>query len=96
MLDGAARVKELLSATAELGMPAIAMTDHGNLFGAFDFYKQARQVGVKPIIGIEAYLAPESRFDRKRVKWADGGEDDVSSGGAYTHLTLLEIGRAHV
>ena len=89
MLDGAARVKELLSATAELGMPAIAMTDHGNLFGAFDFYKQARQVGVKPIIGIEAYLAPESRFDRKRVKWADGGEDDVSSGGAYTHLTLL-------
>ncbi len=45
--------------------------------------------GVKPIIGIEAYVAPESRFDKKRVKWAEGGEDDVSAGGAYTHMTLL-------
>jgi len=70
-------------------MPAIAMTDHGNVFGAFDFYKQANKVGVKPIIGIEAYVAPESRFEKKRVKWADGGEDDVSGGGAYTHMTIL-------
>jgi DNA polymerase-3 subunit alpha len=70
-------------------MPAIAMTDHGNVFGAFDFYKQAKKVGVKPIIGIEAYVAPESRFDKRRVKWAEGGEDDVSGGGAYTHMTLL-------
>ena len=70
-------------------MPAIAITDHGNVFGAFEFNKQARKAGVKPIIGIEAYVAPESRFDKKRVKWADGGEDDVSGGGAYTHMTLL-------
>ena len=89
MLDGAARVDELLKEVAAQEMPAIAITDHGNLFGAFDFYKKAKQNGVKPIIGIEAYVAPESRFDKRRVKWADGGDDDVSSGGAYTHMTLL-------
>jgi len=89
MLDGAARVADLVGEVAAQGMPAIAMTDHGNVFGAFEFYKQAKKVGVKPIIGIEAYVAPESRFDKRRVKWADGGEDDVSGGGAYTHMTLL-------
>lgn len=89
MLDGAARVGELIGEVAKQGMPAIAMTDHGNVFGAFDFYKQAKKNGVKPIIGIEAYVAPESRFDKRRVKWAEGGEDDVSGGGAYTHMTLL-------
>lgn len=89
MLDGAARVADLVGEVAAQGMPAIAMTDHGNVFGAFDFYKQAKKVGVKPIIGIEAYVAPESRFDKRRVKWAEGGEDDVSGGGAYTHMTLL-------
>ena len=76
MLDGAARLTELFEATARMGMPALAMTDHGNVFGAYDFYKQAKASGVNPIIGIEAYLAPESRFDRKKVKWAQGGEDD--------------------
>jgi DNA polymerase-3 subunit alpha len=70
-------------------MPAIAMTDHGNVFGAFEFHKSAKSAGVKPIIGIEAYVAPESRFDKRRVKWAEGGQDDVSGGGAYTHMTLL-------
>ncbi len=89
MLDGAARVDELVKEVARLEMPAIAITDHGNVFGAFEFNKQARKVGVKPIIGIEAYVAPESRFEKKRVKWAQGGEDDVSGGGAYTHMTLL-------
>ncbi len=89
MLDGAARVEELVKEVARQEMPAIAITDHGNVFGAFEFNKQARKAGVKPIIGIEAYVAPESRFDKKRVKWADGGEDDVSGGGAYTHMTLL-------
>jgi DNA polymerase-3 subunit alpha len=89
MLDGAARVDELVSQVAKEGMPAIAMTDHGNVFGAYDFYKKANAAGVKPIIGIEAYVAPESRFEKKRVKWADGGEDDVSGGGAYTHMTIL-------
>ncbi len=89
MLDGAARVGELVQAAAGQEMPAIAMTDHGNVFGAFDFYKQATKAGIKPIIGIEAYVAPESRFNKSRVKWADGGEDDVSGGGAYTHMTML-------
>jgi DNA polymerase-3 subunit alpha len=89
MLDGAARVGDLVNEVARLEMPAIAMTDHGNVFGAFDFYKQATKAGVKPIIGIEAYVAPESRFDKKRVQWAEGGEDDVSGGGAYTHMTIL-------
>ena len=89
MLDGAARIADLVKEVAAQGMPAIAMTDHGNLFGAFDFYKQAKSAGVKPIIGLEAYVAPETRFDKRRVQWAEGGDDDVSGGGAYTHMTLL-------
>ena len=89
MLDGAARVKELVKEVSVSGAPAIAITDHGNLFGAYEFYKEAQSAGVKPIIGIEAYVAPGSRHERKRVKWAEGGEDDVSGGGAYTHMTIL-------
>ena len=89
MLDGAARVDELVKEVARQEMPAIAITDHGNVFGAFDFNRKAIKAGVKPIIGIEAYVAPESRFTKSRVKWGDGGEDDVSGGGAYTHMTLL-------
>ncbi|WP_110181583.1 DNA polymerase III subunit alpha [Nocardioides solisilvae] len=90
MLDGAARLQDMAERTAELGMPAIAMTDHGNVFGAYEFYKKARNAGIKPIIGIEAYFTPNiSRFERKRVNFYQGGPDDVSSRGAYTHMTLL-------
>ncbi|MDG4771898.1 DNA polymerase III subunit alpha [Solwaraspora sp. WMMD792] len=90
MLDGAARLKELFAEANRLEMPALAMTDHGNLFGAYDFFKQATGAGVKPIIGLEAYLTPGTdRRDRTRVRWADGGENDVSGGGAYTHMTML-------
>ena len=90
MLDGAARVKPLIQAAAEQNMPAIAVTDHGNTFGAFDFWKSARDQGVKPIIGIEAYVTPGThRSDRTRVRWGDGAGDDVSGAGAYTHMTLL-------
>jgi DNA polymerase-3 subunit alpha len=89
MLDGAARLGDLFAETVNQGMPAIAMTDHGNVFGAYDFYQQARKAGVKPIIGTEAYIAPGSRFEKKRVRWAEGGEDDISGGGAYTHMTIL-------
>lgn len=89
MLDGAARLKDLAAEAARQEMPAIAMTDHGNLFGAYDFYKTMKSKGINPIIGLEAYVAPGSRFEKKRVKWAEGGEDDVSGGGAYTHMTLL-------
>nr|MDT0662034.1 DNA polymerase III subunit alpha [Micromonospora sp. DSM 115978] len=90
MLDGAARLKDLFAEANRLGMPALAMTDHGNLFGAYDFYKQATAAGIRPIIGSEMYLTPGTdRRDRTRVRWADGGENDVSGGGAYTHLTML-------
>ncbi|MFN2518594.1 MAG: DNA polymerase III subunit alpha [Jatrophihabitantaceae bacterium] len=90
MLDGAARLTELFAETARMGMPALAMTDHGNVFGAYDFYKKAAATGIKPIIGMEAYLTPNtSRYDRSRVRWSGGGEDDVSGGGAFTHMTLL-------
>ena len=90
MLDGAAKLGKLFERTAEMGMPALAMTDHGNVFGAHDFYRTAKAAGVNPIIGMEAYLTPNtSRFERTRVRWADGGEDDVSGAGAYTHITLL-------
>src|SRR3954463_11223971 len=90
MLDGAARLPELFAETARLGMPALAMTDHGNVFGAYDFYSKAVAAGVKPIIGMEAYVTPNThRGDRTRVRWADGGGDDVSGGGAFTHMTLL-------
>lgn len=90
MLDGAARVKPLIEAAVSQGMPAIGITDHGNNFGAFDFYKSAKSAGIKPLIGVEAYLTPgTARSDRSRVRWATGGEDDVSGGGAYTHMTML-------
>jgi DNA polymerase III subunit alpha len=92
MLDGAARIDGLFEEAARLGMPALATTDHGYVFGAHEFYRKAAAHGVKPIIGVEAYLAPgTSRFDRTRVKWGDASaasRDDVSGGGAFTHLTL--------
>ncbi|CAG7845720.1 DNA polymerase III subunit alpha [Pseudoclavibacter triregionum] len=90
MLDGAARIDELMAAAAEQGMPAIACTDHGNVFGAYEFAKSAKKHGIKPIIGTEAYLTPGThRGDRTRVKWGSGGGDDVSGAGAYTHITML-------
>ena len=58
MLDGAARVDDLFAEAARMGMPALAMTDHGQLFGAVDFYLAGQKHGVKPVLGIEAYLAP--------------------------------------
>ncbi|WP_406610287.1 DNA polymerase III subunit alpha [Planctomonas psychrotolerans] len=90
MLDGAARVKPLIAAAVEQGMPAVAVTDHGNVFGAYDFWKTATAAGIKPIIGTEAYVTPGThRGDRTRVRWGNGGSDDVSGSGAYTHMTLL-------
>jgi DNA polymerase III subunit alpha len=90
MLDGAARVEELVDEAGRMGMPALAMTDHGNVFGAYEFYRAAKARDIKPIIGLEAYVTPgTSRFERRRVRWGNGGGDDVSGGGAYTHATLL-------
>ncbi len=90
MLDGAARISELVAEVARQEMPAVAMTDHGVMFGAYEFWKKATDAGVKPIIGIEAYLTPGThRTDKTRVQFGSGGEDDVSGAGAYTHITLL-------
>ena len=91
MLDGAARLGDMFGECARLGMPAVAMTDHGNLYGAFDFYEQATAAGLKPIIGIEAYVAPASRFRKEPVFWGQHAQrsDDVSGRGSYTHLTML-------
>lgn len=89
MLDGAARLGDLFSHTKELGMNSLATTDHGFVFGAFDFWNKARNSGVKPIIGVEAYLTPgTARQDKTRVRWGDGGRNDVSGAGSYTHMTL--------
>ena len=89
LLDGAVRIPELMKKVKQYGMPAVALTDHGNLFGAIDFYQEAMKVGVKPIIGVEAYVAPGSHKDRN----ASSGRD-----AAY-HLTLLakdEVGYANL
>jgi DNA polymerase-3 subunit alpha len=91
MLDGAAKIAPLFAEARRLEMPAVGMTDHGNMYGADEFYRQAGKAGLKPIIGIEAYLAPESRFHKKPVSWGRSSQrgDDVAGGGAYTHMTML-------
>ena len=63
LLDGLSRLEDLVSKTKELGMDSIAMTDHGVLYGAIDFYRLAKEAGIKPIIGCEMYVAPGSRLD---------------------------------
>ncbi|MET9179062.1 DNA polymerase III subunit alpha [Kitasatospora aureofaciens] len=98
MLDGAAKNGKLFAEAERQGMPAIAMSDHGNMFGAYEFFHAAAKTGVKPIIGIEAYVAPGSRFLKKQVFWSPGGQrptgadgeggKDVSGGGRYTHMTM--------
>src|SRR5579859_1982311 len=91
MLDGAARLKDIFAACQNAEMPAIAITDHGNVYGAYDFWAKATAAGIKPIIGIEAYVAPEHRRFRQPVRWGTPAQkdDDVSGAGAYTHMTLL-------
>ncbi|MBQ7814475.1 MAG: PHP domain-containing protein, partial [Thermoguttaceae bacterium] len=79
LLDGVGKLEALLSRAKELEMPALALTDHGNLYGALEFYQKALDVGVKPILGYEAYVAPISRFDKTEKR-------------SY-HLTLLATNR---
>ena len=90
MLDGAARLKDMFAEVGRQQMPAVAITDHGYMYGAYDFHKQATAAGVKPIIGCEAYIAPESRLLKQRVRWGEPHQkdDDVSGGGSYTHMTM--------
>ncbi len=91
MLDGAARLKDLFAECEKTGMSAVAITDHGNVYGAYDFWSKATAAGIKPIIGTEAYVAPEHRRHRQPVRWGTPAQkdDDVSGAGAYTHMTLL-------
>ena len=79
LLDGSSKISELLPRARELGMDSLAITDHGVMYGVIDFYKKAKEVGVKPILGCEIYVAPGSRFDREQSR----GED------RYYHLVLL-------
>ena len=79
LLDGSSKIKELIARVKELGMDSIAITDHGVMYGVIDFYRAAKEAGIKPIIGCEIYVAPGSRFDRESVK----GED------RYYHMVLL-------
>ena len=80
LLDGASRISAMATRAIELGMPAMALTDHGNLFGAIEFYETFQRQGVKPIIGIEAYITPGKRSDR-----GTGGDPS----GRHFHLILL-------
>ncbi|MGL5675533.1 MAG: DNA polymerase III subunit alpha, partial [Cellulosilyticaceae bacterium] len=77
LLDGSAKIKELIKKTKELGMNALAITDHGVMYGAVDFYKYALDQGIKPVIGCEVYVAPRGRFDKEK--------EDLR----YNHLVLL-------
>lgn len=92
MLDGAAKISKLVAEAKKQGQKALAITDHGYLFGAHEFYKECVDQEIKPIIGLEAYMTPgTSRFDQNRVLWGEPHQrkDDVSARGAYTHMTLL-------
>lgn len=101
LLDGASKIPALAKRAAELGMSAVGITDHGNMHGAYEMYTECVSAGVKPIIGIEAYVTPETaRGDKARVSWDTNWDptvdpkhrkrnpDDVSGGGYITHLTL--------
>ena len=79
LLDGSSKIKEITKRAAELGMDSLAITDHGVMYGVIDFYKAAKEAGIKPILGCEVYVAPGSRFDKE----AGTGEDK------YNHLVLL-------
>ena len=79
LLDGSSKIKEITKRAAELGMDSLAITDHGVMYGVIDFYKAAKEAGIKPVLGCEVYVAPGSRFDKE----AGTGEDK------YNHLVLL-------
>ena len=78
LLDGACRLQNLVSRAKELNMTSLAITDHGNMFGAVDFYRECKKQGIKPIIGCEIYVAPRSRFDKDKILDKE-----------YSHLVLL-------
>jgi DNA polymerase-3 subunit alpha len=90
MLDGAARLKDLFKEVTRHGMTHVAMTDHGGMYGAAEFHRQAKDAGITPVIGIEAYVAPERRDNKSRILWGQPHQkgDDVSASGSYLHKTI--------
>ena len=104
LADGVSTVSELMSEAQRLGQPAIGLTDHGSVGGLMEFWKAGRQRGIKPILGVEAYVTPETgRTDTRCVSWDNSWKErntrrsvtcvphdpyDVSGGGLFTHLTL--------
>ena len=91
MLDGAARISEVVGAAVSDGQPALGITDHGNMYGVLEFYKECRQQGIKPIIGSELYMAHEHRSERpsRRGRIDDGGGEAEGGAKLYYHLTAL-------
>ena len=91
MLDGAARLGELVKKAVDDGQPALGITDHGNMYGVIEFYQECKKQGIKPIIGIEAYMAHDHRTERipRRGKMDDNGGTDDGGRKQYYHLTLL-------
>ncbi len=91
MLDGAARVSEVVAAAVADGQPALGITDHGNMYGVLDFYAACRTAGITPVVGTEAYMAGESRHERprRRGRLDDGGGSSDGGEKLYYHLTLL-------
>ncbi|EQD74699.1 DNA polymerase III alpha subunit, partial [mine drainage metagenome] len=91
MLDGASKLKDLVSAAVKDGQPALGVTDHGNMYGVLDFYKECKKQGINPVIGIEAYMAANSRLERptRKGKVDDTGGESEGGEKLYYHLTLL-------
>src|SRR6187397_1284668 len=91
MLDGAARLDELVAKAVADGQPAIGITDHGNMYGTLEFYKECRAQGIKPVLGTEAYMAHDHRSERptRRGRVDDSGGDAEGGRKLYYHLTLL-------
>ncbi len=91
LLDGAIRLDDLFKRCQELGMPAVASTDHGNMFGAIDFYTKAKKYGIKPLIGSEIYFTPGSRFDRRSASKSKvlDSQDEMESRHQIHHLVLI-------
>ena len=81
LLDGAVRIKDLVAKAAEFEMPAVALTDHGAMYGIIEFYNSAKKAGIKPLLGCEVYIAPNGRFEKQAKK---NNEDDY-----FYHLTLI-------
>ena len=91
LLDGAIRLKDLIPRAKELGVPAIAQTDHGNMFGAIDFYSRCQEAGIKPILGSEIYFTPGGRFERQPLRKTKRicNQDAEESSRQIHHLILL-------